>query len=61
MNREITMESFGVVVLAIVVLVALTLFKAFKPVAQGWQWTVERFGKYRATLKPGINIIIPYV
>ena len=55
------MTSFGMVVLAIVVLAALTLYKAFRPVAQGWQWTVERFGKYRATLKPGINIIIPYV
>lgn len=55
------MTSFGMVVLAIVVLAALTLYKAFRPVAQGWQWTVERFGKYRVTLRPGINIIIPYV
>ena len=55
------MTSFGIVVLAIFVLAVLTLYKALKPVSQGWQCTVERFGRYRITLQPGINIIIPYV
>jgi regulator of protease activity HflC (stomatin/prohibitin superfamily) len=30
-------------------------------VPQGYEWTVERFGRYRATLRPGLNLIIPYV
>ncbi len=28
--------------------------------SQGYDWTVERFGKYTRTLEPGLNIIIPY-
>jgi regulator of protease activity HflC (stomatin/prohibitin superfamily) len=47
--------------IALVVLAGLILFMGFKPVPQGYQWTVERFGKYRVTLTPGINIIIPFM
>jgi len=30
-------------------------------VPQGEEWIVERLGKYFGTLKPGLNIIIPYL
>src|SRR4051812_26988861 len=30
-------------------------------VPQGWEWTVERFGRYTRTLKPGITILTPFV
>lgn len=30
-------------------------------VPQGYNWTVERFGKYTKTLKPGLNLIVPFV
>jgi regulator of protease activity HflC (stomatin/prohibitin superfamily) len=30
-------------------------------VPQGYEWTVERFGRYRTTLRPGLGIIIPYI
>ena len=52
---------FGGYVLVLVFLVLLTIYKGFKPVSQGWQYTVERFGRYRATLKPGVNLIVPFV
>ena len=55
------MTEFSYAVLAILAVAILTLFKAFKPVPQGWEWTVERFGRYRATIKPGMNIIIPFI
>ena len=29
-------------------------------VPQGWNWTVERFGRYTRTLQPGLGIIIPF-
>jgi len=45
-----------VVVLAIV-LVAL----GAKRVPQGWEYTVERFGRYTKTLRPGLNLIVPVV
>ena len=48
-------------VLVIVLLAVVTVFKGTKQVTQGEEWTVERFGKYIRTLKPGLSIIIPYV
>ena len=44
------------VVLAIVVIVA-----GVKTVPQGTEYTVERFGRYRKTLKPGLNLITPFI
>ena len=49
----------GTVVLLFVALAIAVLFMGFKVVPQGYQWTVERFGRYTNTLKPGLNIIIP--
>ena len=37
-----------------------TLFAGVKTVPQGYDWTIERFGKYTRTLAPGLNIIVPY-
>ena len=51
--------EFNYVVLLFVVLALSLLFMGFKVVPQGYEWTVERFGRYTNTLKPGLNIIIP--
>jgi regulator of protease activity HflC (stomatin/prohibitin superfamily) len=55
------MEISGILSLGFVVLVIVTLYKGAKMVPQGYEWTVERFGKYRTTLRPGLGIIVPYV
>ncbi|MFM5173096.1 SPFH domain-containing protein [Aeromonas veronii] len=53
-------ESF--IVLGIFVfLVLATLSAGIKIVPQGYNWTVERFGRYTRTLTPGLNLLIPYV
>jgi len=52
--------GFDIFVLVIVVLAVLTLFAGVKTVPQGYNWTVERFGKYTNTLRPGLNLIVPY-
>ncbi|TDQ36187.1 SPFH domain-containing protein [Thiopseudomonas denitrificans] len=49
---------FFAVLLALVV---VFFFAGVKVVPQGQQWTVERFGRYTATLEPGLNLIIPFV
>jgi len=41
--------------------VIITLFAGIKIVQQGEEWVVERLGKYSKTLKPGLNVIIPYM
>lgn len=48
-------------VLVFLGLVALLIFKGVKMVPQGYNWTVERFGKYTRTLTPGLAIITPFV
>ncbi len=55
------MSLSGIFVIAVVVLAIVTLFMGAKMVPQGFEWTVERFGRYRKTLRPGLGIIIPYV
>jgi regulator of protease activity HflC (stomatin/prohibitin superfamily) len=32
-----------------------------KAIPQGEEWTVERFGRYTRTLKPGLNFLIPFM
>ena len=52
--------GFDIFVLVIVALAILTLFAGVKTVPQGYNWTVERFGKYTSTLRPGLNLIVPF-
>ncbi|CDG16627.1 SPFH domain-containing protein [Xenorhabdus doucetiae] len=52
--------SFGAVPILIVIAVAI-VFTCVKTVPQGYQWTVERFGRYTRTLTPGLHIIMPFV
>src|SRR5436853_3016794 len=52
--------GFDIFVLVIVALAILTLFAGVKTVPQGYDWTIERFGKYTRTLSPGLNLITPY-
>lgn len=49
--------------LAIVVVVAgvVVLFKTVRMVPQGYQWTVERFGRYTHTMSPGLHFLVPVV
>ncbi len=54
------MSGFDIFVIVFLLLVILTLFAGIKTVGQGYDWTVERFGKYTRTLEPGLNLIIPY-
>ncbi|WP_421174612.1 SPFH domain-containing protein [Aeromonas enteropelogenes] len=42
-------------------LVIATLSAGIKIVPQGYNWTVERFGRYTRTLTPGLNLLIPYI
>lgn len=52
------MEIFAIVFVGLCVLM---VFKGVKSVPQGYQFTVERFGKYTHTMEPGLHFIIPFV
>ena len=55
------MDGFLIFLLFLVFATIAGLFSAVKIVPQGFQWTVERFGRYHATLFPGLNLIIPFI
>jgi regulator of protease activity HflC (stomatin/prohibitin superfamily) len=55
------MFGFNIFVIILVLLVVITLFAGIKQVPQGYNFTIERFGRYIRTLKPGLNLIIPYI
>ncbi len=52
------MEIFALVLLGFAL---VTVFKAVRMVPQGFEWTVERFGRYDRTLEPGFGLTIPWV
>lgn len=53
--------SGSIIVLAILAFVGITIFKGVRIVPQGYNWIVQRLGKYRTTLNPGLNFVIPYI
>ena len=53
------MSTWLAIVLAVVAVIAL--FKTVRTVPQGYEWTVEQFGKYMRTLTPGFHILIPLI
>ena len=56
------MEAFIILlVAAISLLVVVTVVKAVRIVPQAFMHVVERFGRYRRTLGPGLNVIVPFV
>ena len=55
------MGGFSTFALVVLVLTVVTVIAAVKVVPQGYEWTVERFGRYRSTLRPGLNLIVPYI
>ena len=54
--------DFSTLIVPIIALLAIAVvFMGVKTVPQGSEYTVERFGKYTKTLKPGLNFIVPFV
>ena len=54
-------EGVSVFVVVLVVLAVALVFMGVKTVPQGFEYTVERFGRYTRTLPPGLHLIVPLV
>lgn len=54
-----SLPPFLIAIIVLAVLVIVLLSMSVKTVTQGYEWTVERFGRYHKTLRPGLHIIIP--
>lgn len=55
------MGGFDLFVLLVVAFAVIVIYMSVKQVPQGNEWTVERFGRYTNTLRPGLSLIIPFV
>ncbi|MDI1348598.1 stomatin-like protein [Aquabacterium sp.] len=49
------------VALVLLIVAAIFVVRAIKVVPQQSAWVVERLGKYSTTLKPGLNVLVPFV
>ncbi|OUR64252.1 paraslipin [Methylophaga sp. 42_25_T18] len=55
------MEGFSAFVLVLLALAIVIVLMGVKSVQQGYEFTVERFGRYTKTLRPGLNLIVPVI
>ena len=49
------------VILALLVFAVIIVVSGVKRVPQGTEWTVERFGRFTKSLRPGLNLIVPVI
>ncbi len=61
MFEQFGLDGLSLTLIGLGVLALLVLFAGAKTIPQGYNFTVERFGKYTRTLKPGLNIIVPFI
>ena len=55
------LDGFSLFALVILALAITVVFMGVKSVSQGSEYTVERFGRYTHTLRPGLHLIVPFV
>lgn len=55
------LDGFTLAALIFVVFVVVILYSTVKTVPQGYNWTIERFGRYTRTLMPGLNLVLPFI
>lgn len=49
------------VILVLIIVAMVVVAAGVKIVPQGFQWTVERFGRYTRTLQPGLGLVVPFM
>ncbi len=52
--------NINFVPIAIVIAVVMFVSKAWLTVPQGYQYTLERFGRFKKTMEPGFHLITPF-
>jgi regulator of protease activity HflC (stomatin/prohibitin superfamily) len=53
--------AFSIFVVAALIFAVVIVFAGVKTVPQGYEYTIERFGRYTRTLRPGLHLITPVV
>jgi regulator of protease activity HflC (stomatin/prohibitin superfamily) len=60
-GRIMEFTAFSIFVIAALVFAVVIVFAGVKTVPQGYEYTIERFGRYTRTLRPGLHLITPVV
>jgi regulator of protease activity HflC (stomatin/prohibitin superfamily) len=55
------MDGGSIFAIALVVVAFIAIAMSVRSVPQGMEYTVERFGRYTHTMRPGLNLILPFV
>ncbi|HVB16755.1 MAG TPA: SPFH domain-containing protein [Stellaceae bacterium] len=55
------MSGILILLFVVAVIVLAVISRGVRTVPQGYQWTVERFGRYRLTLQPGLRLLNPFI
>ena len=55
------MGGTGILTAILVFAAVVVLIKTVRVVPQGFEWTVERFGKYTHTMSPGLHFLMPWM
>jgi len=55
------MAGAGLFAIAVVVVAVIAIAMSVRSVPQGMEYTVERFGRYTHTMRPGLNLIFPFI
>ena len=55
------MAGTPIAAIVLIVLAVLTVWKSVVTVRQGFEYTIERFGRFTRSMAPGIHFLIPYI
>src|SRR4029077_15841397 len=55
------MDGGSVFAIVLVLVAFIAIAMSVRSVPQGMEYTVERFGRYTHTMRPGLNLILPFI
>ena len=58
---DVPLTGFQIFAVVLVLFAIVTILIGVRTVPQGYNYTVERFGRYARSLTPGLGLIVPYV
>jgi len=54
------MDLTGITTIALVAMIVFVVMKTVRIIPQGMEWTLENFGRYSRTIKPGLAFVVPF-
>jgi regulator of protease activity HflC (stomatin/prohibitin superfamily) len=54
------LNNIGYLPIIIVIAIIIIMAKALVTVPQGYEYTLEKFGRYKRTMEPGLHFIMPF-